>query len=71
MIELNESLAEGEHHHMALIEEYQKNKSQENEDIYLSCKCEIALYKKLAESLKESVRFFNTLVLKFQYIILV
>lgn len=60
MIELNESLAESELHHMALAEEYHKNKTNENrqqEDIYLSCRCEIALYKKLADNFKEAVCF--------------
>ncbi|XP_063931936.1 putative autophagy-related protein 11 isoform X5 [Zophobas morio] len=58
MIELNESLAESELHHMALAEEYHKNKTNENrqqEDIYLSCRCEIALYKKLADNFKEAL----------------
>jgi hypothetical protein len=60
LIELNESLAESELQHMEIAEEFHKNVIQDNreqEDIYLSCRCELALYKKLADRFKASVCF--------------
>jgi chromosome segregation ATPase len=58
LIELNESLAESELQHMEIAEEFHKNVIQDNreqEDIYLSCRCELALYKKLADRFKASL----------------
>ncbi|RZC42883.1 leucine-rich repeat-containing protein [Asbolus verrucosus] len=56
LIELNESLAESELHQTALAEVFQKkvHEDRQQEDLYLSCRCEIALYKKLMEDFKQS-----------------